>query len=51
MGQVFCAVVFATFCAVGQLGCGGDSGPTPGNLAVTTTSLPEQTVNLPYSAS
>jgi large repetitive protein len=51
IGQVFCAVVFATFCAVGQTGCGGDSGPTPGSLAVTTTSLPEQTVNLPYSAS
>ena len=51
IGQVFCAVVFATFCAVGQTGCGGDSGPTPGSLAVTTTSLPEQTVNHPYSAS
>src|SRR6478736_10085611 len=51
IGQVFCAGVFATFCAVGQTGCGGDSGPTPGSLAVTTTSLPEQTVNLPYSAS
>ena len=32
-------------------GCGGDSGPTPGSLAITTTSLPEQTVNHPYSAS
>jgi len=51
MSQVFCAVLFATFCAVGLTGCGGDSGPTPGSLAVTTTSLPEQTVNLPYSAS
>jgi hypothetical protein len=31
--------------------CGGDSGPTPGSLAITTTSLPEGTINRPYSAS
>ena len=36
---------------MGLTGCGGDSGPTPGSLAITTTSLPEQTVNHPYSAS
>ena len=32
-------------------GCGGDSGPTPGSLAITTTSLPDGTVNQAYSAS
>jgi hypothetical protein len=32
-------------------GCGGDSGPTPSGLAITTDSLPQQTVNRPYSAS
>jgi len=49
--QSFCTVVFSSICVLGLTGCGGDSGPTPGSLAVTTTSLPEQTVNLPYSAS
>jgi hypothetical protein len=49
--QIFCSVLFSGTCVLGLTGCGGDSGPTPGSLAVTTTSLPEQTVNLPYSAS
>ena len=49
--QISYAVIFSSSCVLGLTGCGGDSGPTPGSLAVTTTSLPEQTVNLPYSAS
>ena len=49
--QIFCSVLFSGTCVLGLTGCGSDSGPTPGSLAVTTTSLPEQTVNLPYSAS
>jgi len=50
IGIIVCVVLSAT--AILELtGCGGDSGPTPSNLAITTTSLPEQTVNHPYSAS
>ena len=36
---------------LGLTGCGGDSGPTPGSLSITTTSLPEGEVNQAYSAS
>ena len=36
---------------LGPTGCGGDSGPTPGGLAIVTTSLPEGQINQPYSAS
>jgi hypothetical protein len=36
---------------LGLTGCGGDSGPTPSSLSITTSALPEQTVNHPYSAS
>src|SRR5690348_3617296 len=49
--QIFSAVLSSSTFVLGLISCGGDSGPTPGSLAVTTTSLPEQTVNLPYSAS
>ena len=49
--NILCAVIFSCVCVLGLTGCGGDSGPTPSNLAITTTSLPEQTVNHPYSAS
>ncbi|HSF69522.1 MAG TPA: Ig domain-containing protein, partial [Nitrospira sp.] len=44
----------AVLCVISMLGltsCGGDSGPTPGSLTITTSSLPEGTVNQPYSAS
>src|SRR6478672_6710585 len=51
IGTIFWAVVLCCISALGLTGCGGDSGPTPGSLAITTTSLPEQTVNRPYSAS
>src|SRR6478609_4141552 len=51
IGTIFWAVVLCCICVLGLTGCGGDSGPTPGSLAVTTTSLPQQTVNRPYSAS
>jgi hypothetical protein len=36
---------------LGLTACGGDSGPTPGGLSITTTSLPEGTINRPYQAS
>ena len=49
--NIFCAVILSWICILGLTGCGGDSGPTPSSLAITTTSLPEQTVNHPYSAS
>ena len=51
IGNILCAVIFSCLYVLGLTGCGGDSGPTPGSLAITTTSLPEQTVNHPYSAS
>src|SRR6476620_11672036 len=51
LSNIFCAVILSCISVVGLTGCGGDSGPTPGSLAITTTSLPEQTVNHPYSAS
>ena len=50
-GVIGCAVVLCCISVLGLTGCGGDSGPTPSNLAITTTSLPEQTVNHSYSAS
>jgi hypothetical protein len=50
-GNIVCAVVLSCMSAVGLTACGGDSGPTPGALAITTTSLPEGEVNQPYSAS
>src|SRR6478672_7230161 len=49
--QTCCAVICSSICILGLTGCGGDSGPTPSSLAITTTSLPEGEVNQPYSAS
>jgi hypothetical protein len=54
IGTLLCAGTFSSICLLGVLGltgCGGDEGPTPGALAITTTSLPEGTINRPYSAS
>src|SRR6478752_102802 len=54
IGHIFYGILLSSIpllSALGLTGCGGDSGPTPSNLAITTTSLPEQTVNQPYSAS
>jgi hypothetical protein len=51
VGNVGWAVLLSCLCVLGLTGCGGDSGPTPGSLAITTTSLPEGEVNQPYSAS
>ncbi len=45
------ATIVLSACVFGLTACGGDSGPTPGALSITTTSLPDQTVNRPYSAS
>ncbi|HKY72981.1 MAG TPA: Ig domain-containing protein [Nitrospira sp.] len=47
----FCAVVLCGISLPGLTSCGGDSGPTPGSLTITTSSLPEGAVNQPYSAS
>jgi hypothetical protein len=51
LGHIVCPVIFSSICVLGLTGCGGDSGPTPGGLAIITTSLPEGQVNQPYSAS
>ena len=51
IGQICCAVILACIAILGLTACGGDSGPTPGSLAITTTSLPDGTINQPYSAS
>ena len=51
IGHIVCAVILASISVLGLTGCGGDSGPTPGSVAITTTSLPEGEINQPYSAS
>jgi len=51
IGHIVCAVIFSSISVLGLTGCGGDSGPTPGGLAIITTSLPEGQINQPYSAS
>ena len=51
LGNILCAAIFACIYVLGLTGCGGDSGPTPGGLAIITTSLPEGQINQPYSAS
>jgi hypothetical protein len=51
IGHIVSAVVFSSMCVLGLTGCGGDSGPTPGSLAITSVELPEGIVNQPYSAS
>ena len=51
IGNIVWAVLLSCIYVLGLTGCGGDSGPTPGSLAITTTSLPEGKVNQPYSAS
>ena len=45
------ALVLCGIFSLGLTSCGGDSGPTPGSLTITTSSLPEGAVNQPYSAS
>ena len=51
IGTLFCAVIFSSMSVLGLTGCGGDSGPAPGGLAIIATSLPEGQINQPYSAS
>ena len=45
------AVVLCALAILGLTGCGGDSGPNSGGLAITTSALPAAPVNQPYSAS
>jgi len=45
------ALVLCGMSVLGLIGCGADSGPTPGSLAITSASLPDGAVNEPYSAS
>jgi hypothetical protein len=45
------AVLLSCLSVLGLTGCGGDSGPTPGSLSITTTSLPDGEVNQAYSTS
>ena len=49
--SILCLAFFSSISILGLAGCGGDSGPTPGGLAIITTSLPEGQINQPYSAS
>ena len=51
IGNIVCAILLSCLYVLGLTGCGGDSGPTPGGLSITTTSLPEGEDNEPYSAS
>src|SRR6476619_4890559 len=51
IGNIVWAVLLSCSFVLGLAGCGGDSGPTPSGLAITTTSLPEGEINQPYSAS
>ena len=50
-GHIVWAILLSCLYVLGLAGCGGDSGPTPGGLSIATKSLPEVTVNHPYSAS
>ena len=47
----FCAVMLCALVVIGLASCGGDSGPSPGTLTITSASLPNGAVNQPYSAS
>jgi hypothetical protein len=51
IGHIFCTFILSCISILGLTACGGDSGPTPGSLSITTTSLPEGEVNQAYSAS
>src|SRR4029078_13584825 len=51
IASIVCAGIFSSISVLGPPGCGGNSGPTPGGLAIVTTSLPEGQINQPYSAS
>ncbi len=51
IGDILCAIIFSSISVLGLTACGGDSGPTPGSLAIITTALPEGEANQAYSAS
>jgi hypothetical protein len=50
IATILTAVMFCSVHVLGLTACGGDSGPTPGSLAITTTSLPQGIINRAYSA-
>src|SRR4029079_16470928 len=50
IGNIVWAVLLSCSYVLGLAGCGGDSGPTPSGLAITTTSLPQGEGNQGYSA-
>ena len=50
IGHIVCAAIVHSVCVLVLTGC-GDSGSTPAGLAITTSSLPEGTINRAYSAS
>jgi hypothetical protein len=45
------AAMLCGMCGLGLIGCGADSGPSPGSLGIATASLPSGAVNQAYSAS
>ncbi len=51
VSKILCLVILSASTILGLTGCGGDSGPTPGNATITTTSLPPGTINRAYSTS
>jgi Putative Ig domain len=51
IGNILWVTIFSSVSVLGLSACGGDSGPTPGSLAITTASLPEGILNGPYSTS
>jgi hypothetical protein len=51
VGKIFYVLICSSISLLALTSCGGDSGPTPGGLAIITTSLPEGQVKQPYSAS
>ena len=50
-GTIVRVVILSSLCVLGLTACGGDEGPTPGSLSITTSELPAGDVNRPYSSS
>src|SRR4029453_5450507 len=51
IASIVCAGIFSSVSVLGLAGCGGDSGPTPGGLAIVPPSLPAGQIHHPCSAS